>query len=189
MTKLSDKEIRLALVSYLTNLPNKPSKIIEELRVYNGNAIADVVALYEDTHCFEIKSDLDRIERIEKQGAYYDLSFLNVTLVTTNKFIKKAIEIAPAHWGILLASVSENGVMISSIRTSKRNKYFDKRSALLTLWKSEMLEIADFDLSKKKYQSRDELSKLIARRKSDSELSRHICKLLQFRKAVDWNYA
>lgn len=60
---LNDKELREALKDWLFRKSMKPKKIIEELSVNNGLAIADVVAIYKDLHCFEIKGDNDKIER------------------------------------------------------------------------------------------------------------------------------
>ena len=79
MSQLNDVSIRKSLILKLKNQAVRPKAIIEELRVHNGKAIADVVALYAEAHCFEIKGDGDKIERILKQGKYYNLSFRTLT--------------------------------------------------------------------------------------------------------------
>jgi len=175
---LNDSEIREALIDKLNNQAKKPHAIVEELRVRNGNAIADVVALYKDAHCYEIKGVNDKIERIITQGSYYDTAFKKITLVTTENHISKAFEIAPDHWGIVKASVCKEEVKLCSIRRAKTNPYFSKELAALTLWKSEMLEL----IEEKKYKSkpRDFLAKLIAQTKRKPEVSSEIClQLLQ----------
>ena len=91
MRLLNDIDIRVALIEKLQSMPTKPKAVIEELRVHNGNAIADVVALYKEAHCFEIKGDGDKIERIVTQGRFYDFSFRKITLVTTTKHLAKAV--------------------------------------------------------------------------------------------------
>jgi hypothetical protein len=51
---LDDKTIRKYLIARLASLSNKPKAIIEELRVHNGNAVADVVAVHKYAHWEEL---------------------------------------------------------------------------------------------------------------------------------------
>lgn len=146
---------------------------MEELRVHNGNAIADVVALYTEAHCFEIKGDGDKIERILEQGKYYNLSFRKITVVTTLKHLKKALSIAPSYWGIMIAEEIDNQIKIKYIRAGKNNPNFNKSIALLTLWKEEMLELIE-SKKKNKNSSRAVLAELIASNKRKLELSQNI---------------
>ena len=53
---LNDSEIRRSLIQKLNNQAKQPKAILEELRVHNGNAIADVVAIHNNAHCYEIKA-------------------------------------------------------------------------------------------------------------------------------------
>lgn len=179
MKKLNDTHIRNELIYKLKNQPIKPKAVMEELRVHNGNAIADVVALYNEAHCFEIKGDGDKIERILKQGYYYNLCFRKITLVTTNKHIKKATSISPAFWGIILAETNGENVSLRYVRKTNYNKYFDKNIALLTLWKSEMLNLAsDSDSPKAKTLTRKSLAEKISAKAKKTDLSHHITSLL-----------
>jgi len=143
MTRLDDKVIRPNLISRLKRQSIKPKAVIEELRVHNGNAIADVVALYNEAHCFEIKGDGDKIERAVKQGHYYNSSFRRITLVTTTRHLDKAVNVLPEFWGIMLAERRRNEILLKYVRRAKDNACFDKSLALLTLWKSEMLALLE----------------------------------------------
>ncbi|WP_080403122.1 sce7726 family protein [Burkholderia ubonensis] len=160
---LDDKTIRKFLIARLASLSNKPKAIIEELRVHNGNAIADVVAIHKYAHCYEIKGDTDAVRRILIQRQYYDLAFRQITLVTTDRHLDNALNLAPAHWGIMVASESKKGVAIRYVRSATRNPLYDTRVALLTLWKSELLEVA-LPISSKKLDklSRAQLTDFIA---------------------------
>jgi len=149
MMNLDDKIIRKYLISRLASLSNKPKAIIEELRVHNGNAIADVVAIHKYAHCYEIKGDTDAVRRILVQRKFYDLAFRRITLVTTDRHLDNALSLAPAHWGIMAASESRGGVAIRYVRRATQNPLYDTRVALLTLWKSELLEVA-LPISQKK---------------------------------------
>ncbi|QIF96205.1 sce7726 family protein [Proteus vulgaris] len=179
---LNDKELRFALIDWLHRKSMKPQKIIEELSVNNGLAIADVVAIYKDLHCYEIKGDNDRIERILKQGLSYDLSFRKITLLTTEKHKLKALSLAPSHWGILIAHINKGQIKLSYARKTKANVGFSPMVALSTLWKSEMLEILTKEnipiLSKDK--NRDTISQRISSQLNKLSISNEISdKLLQ----------
>lgn len=139
---LSDATIRTELVSRLQRNVCNPEHIVEELRIHDGNAIADVVACNLKTmHCYEIKSDLDKIERVTAQAAYFNLAFPKLTLVTTEKHLAKAEELTPSFWGIMLASPQKNQVVLKSVRKHSHNPAFSKYKALKSLWKTELLDL------------------------------------------------
>lgn len=149
---LNDLAIRERLKCYLEKLPTKPRAIVEELHVHKGNAIADVVAIYSEPHCFEIKGETDNINRLHVQGKFYDLAFKKISLVTTENHLKKALKIIPEHWGILIVSSDEKKIKIINYRKAVSNPFFVKEIALLTLWKQEMLDVIsnnDIELPKK----------------------------------------
>jgi hypothetical protein len=110
--------------------------------VHNGNAIADVVTVHSYAHCYEIKGDTDSIQRISKQSRYYDLVFKKTTLVTTERQIVRALRFAPPYWGIMCGRGREDSVSLAYVRPAKASPFFDKTLALLTLWRSELLEVA-----------------------------------------------
>ncbi len=182
---LDDKTIRKFLITRLASLSNKPKAIIEELRVHNGNAIADVVAIHKYAHCYEIKGDTDAVRRILVQRQYYDLAFRRITLVTTDRHLENALNLAPTHWGIMVASESRGSVAIRYARRATRNPLYDTRVALLTLWKSELLEVA-LPITPKKLNklNRAQLTDLIALNANREDL----CEQIGHRLADRFNY-
>ncbi|MEW3927462.1 sce7726 family protein [Pseudomonas aeruginosa] len=70
----------------------KPARVLEELTIDNGNAIADVVACYREMHCYEIKGETDNVRRILSQSEFYSRSFPKLTLVTTENHVRWAME-------------------------------------------------------------------------------------------------
>lgn len=147
---LNDPDIRDILKKYLTRRPIKPQAILDELHVHRGNAIADVVAVYKEPHCYEIKGDNDCISRIDRQGYFYDLTFNKITLVTTIKHKANAVKKAPSHWGILIVSMNDGKVILKHERKAKYNPFSNKAIAIQTLWRNEMLSIIqehDLDIS------------------------------------------
>lgn len=143
MQPLNDSSIRERLRNHILSLEKKPSGIIEEYHIHHGNAIADVVALYKTPHCFEIKGEGDKISRIARQSIFYEKTFRKITLVTTEKQIKPAVAITPPHWGILVAKNSKNHIKLYYFRKAKNNPNYDKYFSLISLWKSELFEIAE----------------------------------------------
>jgi hypothetical protein len=139
---LNDEQIRPYLINFLKSASVKPQKVIEELPVSYGNAVADVVAVYKTLHCFEIKGETDTVQRIKHQGQFYNTSFLKITLVTTENHLDYAVNSAPSYWGILLAKAENGKTIFRYIRKAGLNPNFSKEEALHTLWKDELLKIS-----------------------------------------------
>lgn len=177
MNKLADKRIRSALKSHLAR--STPIAILDEVRVHNGNAIADVVTVDDvAAHCYEIKGEGDEIRRIVRQGSFYDLAFIRTTLVTTQNHLSIATALAPEHWGILVASEGKEGVVFRRLRNSKRSPHFSKEVALLTLWRSELISLCNSPDEQLKKLSREKLAAKIAVERPIKEITQHIGDLL-----------
>lgn len=142
MQKLTDKEIRQALIAHLKRRKPMPLAALEEVHVCNGNAIADVVAVYKSMHCYEIKGETDSITRIERQSNFFDQAFPLISLVTTANHLRTAEKSTPKHWGIILASPAQHGeVSLRYVRGATKNNLYRPEVALLTLWRSELVAL------------------------------------------------
>lgn len=162
MSKLTDREIRTALIARLNGRGIAPRAVLEEVQVFNGNAIADVVAVYKTLHCYEIKGQTDSIGRITRQGQFYDQAFPLITLVTTENHFRRAIELCPAHWGIVLAFERRSEVGLRFERGASRNPNYRPEIALLSLWRSELIEFSRSDEIGYEKMNRKEIAALIA---------------------------
>lgn len=172
---LNDKKIRQSLISRLNQQSIRPKVILEELRVHNGNAIADVVTVHSFAHCYEIKGETDSIYRITRQSQFYDLAFKKVTLVTTEKQLETALKVAPPHWGIMCAKDKKESVVIAHIRKAIPSPIYDKKIALLTLWKSELVELAEIvPIQKAEKLNRLQLSEALSIALSEKSISESI---------------
>lgn len=176
MIKLNDATIREALLRRLERQKSRPRAVIEELHVHNGRAIADVVTLHSEAHCYEIKGATDKIERITVQGSYYNSAFRRITLVTTECKLRRATKLAPTFWGIMVAVQDDGIIRLRHVRAACRNPYFEKHLAAMTLWKSEMLELLPETGTERLPRRR--LAQLIADTQREIELSVSICELL-----------
>lgn len=185
MVPLNDCRIREALLRKLAK--TRPRGVLEELHIHNGRAIADVVTLHTEAHCYEIKGQNDRIERITAQGEFYNRAFRRITLVTTACNLKRARMLAPRFWGIIVAVDDAGTVRFRHVRAAQINPKFEKQTATMTLWKSEMLELVEDKRAEKK--PRRLLADLIAETRREIELSAKICDLLLGRIERGQNFA
>jgi hypothetical protein len=182
MKKMTDREIRSALINHLSRRAVAPTKILEEVQVCNGNAIADVVAVYKTMHCYEIKGETDSINRIVRQGNFYDQAFRLITLVTTANHLRRAEAIAPSHWGIVLVSAAnEIALNFKYIRGAQKNPHYRAEIALLSLWRSELLHVSFNQSESFAKLNREGLANKIATIKSNSDVDQIVGKVLSAR--------
>jgi hypothetical protein len=96
--------------------------------------MADVLLIRETNHAFEIKGDLDNLTKLRAQLADYNKTFEEVTVITTQKHLKKIVKLIPKRIGILV--FAENG--FKQIRKPKKRIRLDKNSLLMFLKKNEI---------------------------------------------------
>ena len=192
MTKLTDPEIRAALLERLRKLPTPPRAVLEEVRVHNGNAVADVVTVHRGAHCYEIKGATDSLQRITAQGAFYDQAFQRITLVTTPNHLSHATRRSPAYWGVMVASsCPREGVLrFRYVRRASDSPRYNKQVALLTLWRSELLRVCAEDESRAQKLNRAGLTQLIATKCAARDVDAMIGQMLVSRHATSgWSVA
>lgn len=173
---LNDKAIRSALKLKLLMAKNKPKAILDELGVENGRAIADLVAIYKFSHCYEIKSDLDTLNRLERQLDFYNRNFQKITLVVTEKYSQKCLSVIPEFWGVIVAKRDGSDVIFKQLRKAKFNKLVDGVALLKGLWRSELSEIYEdrFNKEPKAIASRGTLIKDLSDSKTGFILKHYI---------------
>jgi len=109
---MREAQIKRALAHHLTQAGafGNITHYLEEVALSNGQVRADFVDVAE-MHCYEIKSDGDTLNRLLGQGSRYARVFDRVTLVTTERQLKKALPMLPLWWGVMLVPDVEGGVM------------------------------------------------------------------------------
>ena len=181
---LNDSDIRPCLIEFLNSKALKPRCILEELHVHRGNAIADVVTLHSEAHCYEIKGDKDKIDRLAKQGEYYNKVFRKISLITTERKLQEAIRKSPSFWGIIVAYSSQGEVKFKHVRKTSTNPYFDKELALATLWKSELTNLNDeFKLDIPSKMNKRDFAIEVSEKMNTIQLNRSIANILANRVA------
>jgi hypothetical protein len=140
MSILLDKDIREIFTAHHAKRYPR-SKLLSEVRVNNGLAIADLVSIgIKTSHCYEIKSDRDKITRVLDQSKYFDIAFKKISLITTIAQYKKALDIIPAYWGLIVVSGTPK-TKVRYLRKASFSPLFSEQKALLTLWRDELLGI------------------------------------------------
>jgi len=160
MSILLDKDIREIFTIHHTKRYPKTT-LLSEVRINNGLAIADLVSIgIKTTHCYEIKSDKDKITRVLEQSKSFDIVFNKISLITTLTQYKKALDIIPPYWGIIIVSNTPRN-KVHYCRKAVYSPNFSKQKALHTLWRDELLNIISMKNINQKSTNRSSRSKII----------------------------
>ena len=180
---MNDAKIRSMLIEWLNKKKISPRKILNEITISDGLARPDIIAIYNYSHCYEIKGDNDKIQRIVKQSTYYQSSFKKNTLVTTQRHLKKALEFLPESWGIVLAVNKNETIVFKYVRKSSYNPLYCKNIASKILWKGEMQQLLkNKAVGYTSNLTRSDLINLISNSHTSYELDQFICLSLLNRK-------
>lgn len=129
-----DCHIRAALKKHF-----KEKLFVDE--VNTGKARIDLLDLSTELHGYEIKSDSDTFSRLDRQIKNYNKTLSKITIVVGAKKLPVIESKIPAFWGIILVHEVDGKVILRNVRNAQANPNFDKRVAICTLWKSELLDI------------------------------------------------
>lgn len=137
---IKDYQIRKRKIDILNRKYDGTSyRIIEEFVISDGLARADIAVVNGHLHGYEIKSDLDTLERLENQVIQYDSTFEKNTIIVGKKFKDSIQDYVPNHWGIELAYENKFGnVTISTIRKSRKNPNINRNAIYSFLWNAEL---------------------------------------------------
>jgi hypothetical protein len=141
---MRDRDIRLQLRYRLEKeFGNDPTALIlDELGVCCGQVRADMAVINGELKGFEIKSDQDTLLRLHSQASIYGRVFDTISIVVAPKHLKKARQIVPSWWGILLAVKNGNANLdIRKYRRERNNPTPDPLSIAQLIWRNEAFEL------------------------------------------------
>ncbi|MFI5240605.1 MAG: sce7726 family protein [Candidatus Saccharimonadia bacterium] len=119
-------------------------RIIDELGVNNGSARVDIAVVNGVLHGYEIKSDLDTLQRLPAQIEAYNTVFDKVTIVVGAHHIHEALGLVPDWWGVSLVRRNAKGdLYLSNIREADKNPSPDSVAIARLLWRDEALAILE----------------------------------------------
>lgn len=142
-TRLTDGAIRKAIHAEIIPvlIDDSNCRIIDEMSVCSGEARIDIAVINGHLHGFEIKSEVDTLERLPGQAFAYSRIFDTVTIICGENHVEKAIREIPDWWGVYSAKLHSGNVQLTQIRSHRLNDSIDKYSLAQLLWKSELLSI------------------------------------------------
>ncbi len=139
---MREAEIKLALTHHLSaGMPSDAFHFLEEVELNGGEIRADLVQVM-DMHCYEIKSAADSLKRLVGQGSRYARAFDQVTLVTAECHLKKAMPMLPPWWGVMVVP-DEAGKAFKQVRKAKLNKRHEPDVLVTLLKREEALQILE----------------------------------------------
>jgi hypothetical protein len=143
MNLMNDIKIRMLLLDELnTKYDNcEDTRIINELGLENGASRVDVAVVNGILHGFEIKSDLDTLDRLPRQMEYYNRAFERMTIVVSRKFLKEVNHLIPNWWGI--KTISTDQTRLIDVRKGRKVSKQDPNLIINLLWKKELEGLID----------------------------------------------
>lgn len=133
--KMLDRDIREYLKSEF-----KQCLFVDEVNV--GDARVDLLDLSSELHGYEIKSDGDNYSRLANQVKNYNRFLSRITIVVGHDKIHSVKSVVPDFWGIIAVYKCPAGIIRhEQLREACPNPYFDKKYALTSLWKRELMSI------------------------------------------------
>ncbi len=189
--ELRDKDFRSALKRDLSTkkfVLNDPTcLILDELGLCQGSARIDVAVLNGKVHGYEIKSDMDTLERADSQLAVYKKIFDYLTFVVGQKH-RDSIQTKIPEWcGItLIYSNAKDEIKVKKLRDAKRNTNVDPHSLVQLLWRNETINLLRTLGKMKGIESKPRrvLWKCLVDEISPAQLSKYVRETLKSRR--DW---
>lgn len=117
--------------------------MIDELGLLHGGARVDVAVVNGEIHGFELKSAADTLERLPKQIVAYGAVLDRVTIVLAENHYAHAMTLVPSWWGVKLAALEADAIVLRDHRPTQMNETIDPRSLAMLLWRDEALAELD----------------------------------------------
>lgn len=182
---MNDYQIRTTLKQELfaCHSRNAETLILDELGLKHGTTRIDVVVVTSILHGFEIKSDRDTLRRLPEQARIYNSVLDRITLVVAYRHAYEAFQLIPNWWGVKLAHMGPDGVVISEARVPDVNPMLNMLSIAKLLWRDEALafleELGAADGVRSK--SRDAIYRRIVEITDLGTLRSRVCQQLKHR--------
>lgn len=133
---MNDPEIRRALHAHLRSaLPG--ALVTDELGILRGRVFADVIAVDDLLHGFEIKAACDSLSRLPGQIAAYSRVFDRCALVTEPSHLRAVLGMLPAWWGV---TVMVDGVPREE-RLAAPNEGVEPLAVATLLWMEDVTDM------------------------------------------------
>lgn len=137
-----DQDLRYSVHTALAAMPaREQSVVVDEFSVCRAQARIDIAVVGDHLAGFELKSDVDRLDRLRSQIPQYGRVFDRLTLVVGERHVARARHIVPDWWGIWLVGKAASDPL--ELRAGSLNPTRCARSVAGLLWRDEMLAVAE----------------------------------------------
>lgn len=137
---LTAEVITVALIKELAK--SAPDAVVlEEFACPSGRL--DVLAVTDRLDGFEVKSDLDSLQRVESQLAAYTRYCQTLTFVAGKTLAVPLLRRLPSWCGVMLAIRAGNEISFLELRKARRNPFADAQRAALLLRRDELISLTD----------------------------------------------
>lgn len=141
---MRDVDVRRALHQDLgARYDPSDTLIVDEFGICNGASRVDVAVVNGKLTGYEIKSAVDRLDRLSGQVEVYGQVLDEVTLVAAEGHLDEATELVPAWWGIVEARGDRTEVSLRCLRPAEPNPDPDTFALARLLWRDEALEVLE----------------------------------------------
>lgn len=187
--KMRDRDIRTAVFQKIIvdHVTDPRTLVVEELGLQHGASRVDIAVVNGVLHGYEIKSEVDTLERLPAQIVAYSRVLDRATLVTAENHLNHALELIPTWWGVKVATRGTRGAIhFATYRRSDNNPSVSAFHVAQLLWRNEVttiLETLGVDGPTLRT-NRAGLYKLLSERLSLNELRLNVRDRLKARK--DW---
>jgi hypothetical protein len=140
-----DRTIRTAfrreLIQQFSGDPS--TLILSEFGLSHGTTRVDLIVVNGLLHGFELKGDLDTLERLPEQARIYSEVLDQATLIVGHKHFRSALQLIPRWWGVTLASAIDDTVLFRPVRKPRSNPSRNALSIAKLLWRAEALALLE----------------------------------------------
>jgi hypothetical protein len=139
---MNDPELRAAVKCIIRSryAARADTLVFEELGLRHGSGRVDLAVVNGTIHGFELKSDLDNLNRLPHQIQIYNSVLDKVTLIVGRRHVDAANRLIPDWWGVKLAAVGKRGgIVFSQLRRARSNPCVDALGVAKLLWRDEAL--------------------------------------------------
>jgi hypothetical protein len=144
MLASNDTEIRAALHrKKLHRHRSEPNTVvIDELGLVHAKARIDIAVINGCIHGYEIKSGVDKLDRLYGQIQLYKSCLEKLTVVCAGNHTAEIRDVIPAWCGLMLARKGRRGgIDFLTLRKAVRNPEIEKSKLAHLLWRPEVIEL------------------------------------------------
>lgn len=140
MDKVNDPRVRSVLKTFLiqNGAGSNGTRLIDELTLASVGGRVDVAVVGPGLHGYEIKSDVDKLDRLPREAENYAKVLDLLTLVVTEKHHKEASLMIPRFWGLI---VYEKDHQLRVIRRAQPHKRRELAAMVQLLWRDDALRL------------------------------------------------